>query len=67
VIGHDRDNLARGYGGPQEPGRLYTSAMIIAELDGLAICKPEQVQRHVHTQEGDRTAIDTLVRAKRPA
>ena len=24
VIGHDRDNITRGYGGPQDPGRLYT-------------------------------------------
>ena len=67
VIGHDRDNLARGYGGPQDPGRLYTSAMIVAELGGLAIRKAGQVQRHVQTPEGERTAIDTLVRAERPA
>jgi len=24
VIGHDRDNIAHGYGGPQDPDRLYT-------------------------------------------
>jgi len=67
VIGHDRDNIARGYGGPQDPGRLYTPALVTAELDGLAVGKAERVQRHVQTPEGERTAIDTLVRAERPA
>lgn len=67
VIGHDRDNIARGYGGPQDPDRLYTPAMVTAELDGLAIRRAEQVLRSVQTPQGERTAIDTLVRAERPA
>ncbi len=65
VIGHDRDNIAHGHGGPQDPGRLYTPALVTAELDGLDIRKAEQVERHVQTPEGERTAIDTLVRAER--
>ena len=36
VIGHDRDNITRGHGGPQDPDRLYTPAEVTAELDGLA-------------------------------
>ena len=67
VIGHDRDNITRGHGGPQDPGRLYTPAAVTAELDGLAIRRAEQVMRPVRTPEGERTAIDTLVRAERPA
>jgi SAM-dependent methyltransferase len=67
VIGHDRDNITRGHGGPQDPGRLYTPAAVSAELDGLAIRRAEQVMRPVPTPEGERTAIDTLVRAERPA
>jgi 2-polyprenyl-3-methyl-5-hydroxy-6-metoxy-1,4-benzoquinol methylase len=67
VIGHDRDNIARGYGGPQDPDRLYTPATVTAELDGLAIRRAEQVLRPVQAAEGERTAIDTLVRAERPA
>jgi SAM-dependent methyltransferase len=67
VIGHDRDNIARGHGGPQDPGRLYTPATITAELDGLVIHRAEQVPRPVQAPEGERTAIDTLVRAERPA
>ena len=66
VIGHDRDNIDRGYGGPQDPDRLYTLAALTAELDGLVIRRAEQVLRHVPTPEGERTAIDALVRAERP-
>ncbi|HEY1619967.1 MAG TPA: methyltransferase domain-containing protein [Streptosporangiaceae bacterium] len=66
VIGHDRDNITRGYGGPQVPGRLYTPAAVTAELDGLAVRRAEQVLRPVRTPEGERTAVDTLVRAERP-
>ena len=67
VIGHDRDNLTRGHGGPQDPGRLYTPAEVTAELGGLSVRRAEQVTRPVQTTEGERTAIDTLVRAERPA
>ncbi len=67
VIGHDRDNIVHGHGGPQDPDRLYTPAAVTAELDGLAVRRAEQVTRPVRTPEGERTAIDTLVRAERPA
>jgi SAM-dependent methyltransferase len=67
VIGHDRDNIARGHGGPQDMDRLYTPALVTAELGGLGIRRAEQVPRTVRTPEGERTAIDTLVRAERPA
>jgi SAM-dependent methyltransferase len=67
VIGHDRDNIARGHGGPQDPDRLYTAALVTAELGGLGVRRAEQVLRPVRTPEGERAAIDTLVRAGRPA
>lgn len=67
VIGHDRDNITRGYGGPQDPDRLYTPAAVTAELGGLVIRRAEQVLRPVTTDNGEQTAIDTLVRAERPA
>ena len=67
VIGHDRDNIARGHGGPQDPDRLYTPTMVAAELGGLTIRRTERVPRPVRTPEGERTAIDTLVRAERRA
>ena len=67
VIGHDRDNVTQGHGGPQDPDRLYNPATVTAELGGLAVVRAEQVLRHVSTPEGERTAIDTLVRAERAA
>lgn len=67
VVGHDRDNITRGHGGPQDPDRLYTPQLVTAELNGLAVRRAEQVPRPVPTPEGARTAIDTLVRAERPA
>ncbi len=67
AIGHDRDNITRGYGGPQDPDLLYTPESVTAELNGLAIRRAERVRRPVRAPEGERVAIDTLVRAERPA
>jgi SAM-dependent methyltransferase len=67
VIGHDRTNISDGYGGPQDPERLYTPEQITAGLDGLMIIAAERVTRAVATPEGERTAIDTLVRAVKTA
>jgi len=67
AVGHDRENIARGHGGPQDPDRLYAPAAVIAELGGLGIRRADRVLRPVLTPEGERTAIDTLVRAERPA
>jgi SAM-dependent methyltransferase len=66
AIGHDRDNITRGYGGPQDPGRLYTPESVTAELPGLTIRRAERVARPVPTPAGQQVAIDTLVRAERP-
>ena len=66
VIGHDRDNIAHGYGGPQEPTVLYQAAEVVAALPGLIIVQAGQERRPVPTGEGERTAIDTLVLARRP-
>ena len=59
--------IVRGHGGPQDSDRLYTPEKITAELGGLVIRRAEQVLRPVPTPEGERTAIDTLVRAERRA
>ena len=67
VIGHDQDNIAHGHGGPQDPSRLYTPESVTAALDGLTIRLAERVPRPVQTPEGERVAIDTLIRAERPA
>jgi hypothetical protein len=63
VVGHHSDNVASGSGGPKDSRVLFTPEDVAAELDGLEIEKAEAVLRPV---EGDRDAIDTLVRARRP-
>lgn len=67
VIGHDRDNLTRGYGGPQDPVVLVTVPEVTAALDGLDIVRAEQVLRPVPLPHGgEATAVDALVRAVAP-
>jgi SAM-dependent methyltransferase len=65
LLGHDRTNLTDGVGGPSDPDILYTAEEIAAELPGLVIEKATTVLRDVHGE--DRDAIDTIVRARRPA
>ena len=67
VVGHDLANLTEGVGGPQYPEVLYTPEAITAALPGLRILRAERVRRTVERDGGPTTAIDTLVRAERPA
>jgi SAM-dependent methyltransferase len=62
VVGHHSDNLEQGYGGPKDPRVLFTPKQVVGSLDGLRIEKAEAVLRPV---EGERDAIDALVRARR--
>lgn len=69
VVGHDRTNLDRGYGGPQDPAVLLDAVEVLDVLDGsgLDVVEAGRVHRTVETEEGERTAIDTLVVVRRPA
>ena len=67
LVAHDRSNLEEGYGGPREPSVLYTAGDVVADLDGLEVERAEPVLRPVETPEGERVAIDALVRARRVA
>jgi SAM-dependent methyltransferase len=62
VVGHHLENIENGYGGPSNPAVLYTPDQVAAALDGLEIEKAEPILRPV---EGERDAIDVLVRARR--
>jgi SAM-dependent methyltransferase len=68
VVAHDRENLEHGVGGPQSPEVLYSveEVVAIARDQGLEIVTAERVRRSVVTPDGDRKAIDTVVRAERP-
>lgn len=67
VLGHDTTNLTEGHGGPQDVAVLYTPDDVVADLEGtgLTVTKAERVDRTVSTPDGDRTAIDALVVARR--
>jgi SAM-dependent methyltransferase len=65
LVGHDLANATEGVGGPSDRDLLYTAAGIASELPGLEIEKATTVLRDVRGEERD--AIDTLVRARRPA
>jgi SAM-dependent methyltransferase len=67
LVAHDRGNLEHGHGGPQDPAVLYTAGDVVGDLDGagLEIERAETVKRPVQTSEGERVALDALVRAHR--
>ncbi len=65
LVGHDSSNLEQGYGGPQDPAVLYTADDVVALLPGLTVERGGVVERPVETPEGERIALDVLVRARR--
>lgn len=69
VVGHDRTNLDHGHGGPQDPQLLLEPAEVAGRLAdvGLEVELARRVTRPVETDAGQRSAIDTLVVARRPA
>ena len=74
VVGHDRDNIEHGHGGPQDPDVL-TTAEELAELfgrEGLEVMRAERVLRpgsleggHGSAAAGAADAIDHVVVARR--
>jgi SAM-dependent methyltransferase len=68
LVAHDSSNLHHGYGGPQDPARLYTAHDVVSDIEGrgLHIERAERVERPVQTPDGERIALDALLRARRP-
>jgi SAM-dependent methyltransferase len=66
LIGLDRSNHEHGYGGPSNPAVLYDRDDVVAGLSRLQIERAATLTRPVQTPEGDRIALDLLVRARRP-
>lgn len=75
MVGHDLLNLTEGHGGPQQPGVLLTAEDILDDLTAAEVAfdlelvteRAGRVERVVKTDDGERTAIDTLVRVRRVA
>lgn len=61
LLGHDRDNLTRGTGGPQDPAVLWDTELLAALAASLVINRLQQVERSV----GGAVAVDTLLMAHR--
>src|SRR5699024_1359659 len=72
VIGHDKENLERGSGGPPNPDILYTPQLLESGAAGLEIVTVGRIVRDTRTDpegppEAGGQAIDTLLHAVRPA
>ncbi len=65
LVGHDRRNHLEGVGGPSDPTLLWQLAEILGSLDGFEIERATVVERPV--DGAPRPALDTLVKARRPA
>lgn len=65
VVAHDRTNVEHGYGGPPTPDRCYDLDETVAALAGLEIEVAQVADRRVETEDGPRTALDTLVMGRR--
>jgi SAM-dependent methyltransferase len=65
LVAHDSSNLEHGHGGPKNANVLYTPEDVVRDLEGngLQIERAAVVERRVDTPEGERTALDSLVRA----
>ena len=63
VVGHDTANLTDGYGGPQDVTVLFTPEQVASDLAGLQIVRADHMRRDVDTDQGQRVAVDALVRA----
>jgi len=64
IVGHDRSNLVRGAGGPQDPSVLYTPQEVSGAVGGsagVAVTRADTVERI--SDAG--AAYDTLVVARR--
>ena len=68
VVAHHTDNLADGYGGPQNAMWLYSERDVDDDLvgTGLVTVVSERAARTVATDDGPRTAWDAVVLARRP-
>lgn len=63
LIGHDRENLERGVGGPQDPAMLWDLDVVRRAAAGLDIL---ECRRYERTTADGRTAIDTILLATKP-
>lgn len=68
VVAHDSANLEDGFGGPRDPGVLYTATDVAEYLSGssLRVLRAELVTRIVAGPSGPVEALDALFLAEAP-
>ncbi len=66
VVSHDLTNLSEGAGGPRDPAVLATPESLATPLPTVWVQRAERVPRPTTVDGEERTAIDALVRARRP-
>jgi hypothetical protein len=67
VVGHHRDNLGSGAPGPSNSELLHDPATVAGSLEGLVVDRADRVTQAVEGDDGVNIAVDSLVRAHRPA
>ena len=69
IVGHDKQNVVSGVGGPADPDVLLTVDEVLTDLDetGLVVDIGEQALRPTESVGSRGSAIDCLVRAQRKA
>ena len=67
VVGHHVDNPTKGVGGPPDASILHDPQVIADHVRELDVTDADTVTRTVSTDDGDRTAYDSLVVARRRA
>lgn len=66
VVGHHRDNLEEGYGGPPVPEILLDPAEVAADVEEIVeVERADRVLRPVETDGRTVDAVDALVRGRR--
>ncbi len=66
VVAHDTSNVEHGYGGPPDAAVCYDLDQTVEAFSALEILEATVAERHVQTADGPRTALDTVVMARRP-
>lgn len=65
VVGHHRDNLTDGTGGPQDPELLYSQQDLLTDLAGAGELAPQIADRTTRLLQGARPALDVVAEFQR--
>lgn len=67
AVGYGQDASEPTQAGPRDPSRRYDLAVATAAVGPLVVERAELVERTIERAEGNRVAVEAVVRAVRPA